>query len=287
MKFAEYFGDQSGPVISFELFPPKTDAAMAQLGRVLPRLVALEPSFMTVTYGAFGSTQERTLEIAAGIKRDHGIETASHLTCVGSTREQIDSIVSSIRSSGLENIVALRGDPPAGETEFVAPEGGFAHANELVTHLSAHHDVGIAVAGYPETHVEAPDAATDLANLVRKVDAGADVVITQLFYDNRDFFAFVERAREAGIRVPIVPGILPIQSLAQIQRIAGLCGAKIPAELERDLEAAADDADKVRSIGVEWAIAQCKDLLARGAPGIHFYVLNRSRHMEAIMAAIR
>ncbi len=286
MKFAEYFGARSGPVISFEVFPPKTDKGMAQLGRVLPRLIALEPTYMTVTYGAFGTNQDRTLEIAASIKAEHGMETASHLTCVGHSREEIDVILERLRGSGIENIVALRGDPPQGEESFVAPEGGFKHADELVKHIRGQHDFGLAVAGYPEKHVEAVDFETDLRHLKGKVDAGGDIVITQLFYDNADYYHFVDRARAAGVTVPIVPGLLPIQSFGQIKRIASLCGAKIPLALRDELAAVEEDAEKVKEVGVRWAVEQCRDLLARDAPGLHFYVLNRARHMERIFEAV-
>jgi methylenetetrahydrofolate reductase (NADPH) len=286
MRFAEYFRVRTRPVISFEVFPPKTEKAMADLEAVLPRLVALRPSYMTVTYGALGSTQARTLEIAAAIRKKHGLETASHLTCVGSSREEIDAILERLTASGIENIVALRGDPPQGETRFVAAEGGFRHANELVAHIRGSGRFGIAVAGYPEKHIEAPDLDTDLANLKRKVEAGGDVVITQLFYDNADFFAFEKRVRALGIAVPVVPGLLPIQSFAQVKKITSLCGSKIPPDLHRELEAAGEDTAAVQAIGIRWTAAQAKDLIRRGVPGIHFYVLNRAAHMERILAEL-
>ena len=282
MRFAEYFSSREGPVISFEVFPPRSDKAAGQLDRALPRLLALKPTYMTVTYGAFGSNQERTLEIAASIKAEHGVETASHLTCVGHSREELDGILRRLERTGIENIVALRGDPPQGEQTFVAPEGGFRHADELVAHIRSEHDFGLAVAGYPEKHIEAVDLETDLRNLKRKVDAGGDIVITQLFYDNADYYRFVEKARQIGIDVPIVPGLLPIQSFGQIKRIASLCGAGIPTALHDELEAAEQDPEAVKDIGVRWAVEQARDLLARDAPGIHFYVLNRAKHMERI-----
>lgn len=286
MRFADYFRNRQGPVISFEVFPPRTDNAAVQLERALPRLIALEPSYMTVTYGAFGSNQERTLEIAASIKAEHGIETASHLTCVGHSRDELDRILERLKRTGIDNIVALRGDPPQGEEAFVAPEGGFRHANELVEHIRAGFDFGLAVAGYPEKHVEAVDLETDLLNLKRKVDAGGDIVITQLFFDNADYYRFVAEARKIGIGVPIVPGLLPIQSFGQIKRIASLCGARIPTELHGELQAAEQNPAEVKDIGVRWAVEQVRDLLAHDAPGIHFYVLNRAHHMERILAAL-
>lgn len=286
MRFAEYFSAPEGPVISFEVFPPRSDKAEEQLKRALPRLLALKPTYMTVTYGAFGSDQERTLEIAASIKAEYDVETASHLTCVGHSREEIDAILKRLRRAGIENIVALRGDPPQGAKSFVAPEGGFRHASELVAHIRAEHDFGLAVAGYPEKHVEAVDFETDLGHLKHKVEAGGDIVITQLFYDNADYYRFVDRARKIGIGVPIVPGLLPIQSFGQIKRIASLCGARIPPALHDELEAAEKDPAKVKDVGVRWAIEQGRDLLDQGAPGIHFYVLNRAKHMERICAEL-
>lgn len=287
MKLAEYFTGRRRPIISFEIFPPKTDKAMDQLARVLPRLIELSPDYMTVTYGAFGATQARTIEIAGRIKAEFSMEVASHLTCVGLTCEKIDAILDDLHDTGVENIVALRGDPPQGEEKFVAPEGGLAHANELVEHIGGHrHSFSIAVAGYPEKHVEAADMDTDLRHLKRKVDAGADIVITQLFYDNRDYFSFVERAREAGITTPIVAGLLPIQSFGQIKRITSLCGSKIPASLNGALERAGDDVEKVKEVGIEWAVEQAHALLEADVPGIHFYVLNRANHMERIFGAI-
>ncbi len=298
MRFAEYFARPAEPIISFEVFPPKTDAGMDNLRRVLPELIELDPTFMTVTYGAFGSTRERTMEIAALIKREFGRESACHLTCVGSSRTELDRILTDLRATGIENVVALRGDPPKGETTFVAAADGYAHANDLVAHIRRFETAagssrdgfagfGVAVAGYPEKHIEAPDAATDLANLKRKVDAGADVVITQLFYDNADYFRFVDSARAAGIAQPIVPGLLPILSVKQIRRITSMCGSKIPPALHAELEAASDDDAAAEAVGIRQCVAQVTELLRRGVPGIHFYVLNKSNHMRRITDAVR
>ena len=287
MRFADYFARRTGPIISFEVFPPKTDAGMQNLRRVLGELVALEPHFMTVTYGALGTTRDRTLEIATTITRDFGVESACHLTCVGSSRTDIDCILHDIRQAGIENIVALRGDPPKGETAFTPPLDGYAHANELVAHIRRFADFGIAVAGYPEKHIEAPDAATDLTNLKRKVDAGADVVITQLFYDNADYFRFVASARAIGITQPIVPGLLPIQSVKQIRRITSMCGSTIPPALAAELATASDDDAAAEAIGVRQCVAQAQELLQRGVPGIHFYVLNKVSHMRQIVEQLR
>jgi len=286
MKFRDSFASKTGPVISFEVFPPKTAKAQEQLDRALPRLLSLKPAYMTVTYGALGSTQASTIEIASRIKKDFGFEVASHLTCVGSSQEEIDRILDRLTESGIENIVALRGDPPKGEETFVAPEGGFRHASELVAHIKQTGRFGIAVAGYPEKHIEAPDLDTDLAYLKRKIEAGGDIVITQLFYDNARFFAFEKKLRSSGVTAPLVPGLLPIQSFSQIQRITSLCGATIPRELEAELEAAGQDRARVEEVGNRWTVAQCRELLDHGVPGVHFYVLNRAAPMEKILAEL-
>lgn len=292
MRFPEFYAGTTGPHISFEVFPPKTDAAMDSLRRVLPELIELKPSYMTVTYGALGSTRERTLEIAALIKREYRMESACHLTCVGSSRADLDRLLDDIRRSGVENIVALRGDPPCGETAFVPPPDGYSHANELVAHIRRHHGgadgFGLAVAGYPEKHLESPDRATDLKHFKNKVDAGADLVITQLFYDNADFFSFVAAAREMGVTKPIVPGLLPVLSAKQVRRITSMCGSKIPPSLQADLEAAGDDNDgHAEEVGIRQCVGQAAELLRRGVPGIHFYVLNKSSHMRRIMEQLR
>lgn len=285
MKLPDFYKDQKKPIISFEVFPPKTDQAFEHLRQILPDLVALKPDYMTVTYGAFGSTRGRTLEIASLIQKEFHIPTACHLTCVGSSKTELDQILADIQTAGVQNIVALRGDPPSGQIAFTKPADGFGNANELVAHIRARHGnkLGIAVAGYPEKHVEAPDMKTDLANLARKVQAGADAVITQLFYDNADFFRFVDSARALGVNVPIIPGLLPILSAKQVVRILGLCGSRLPQALQAELDAAGDDAAKAEEIGIRQCIAQARELIARGVPGIHFYVLNKSAHMTRIM----
>jgi len=292
VTFREFYKNSSKPAISFELFPPKTDAAMENLQQVLPDLFKLRPDFITVTYGALGSTQERTLEIAAQLQNEFRLNTASHLTCVGSSRADLDGILDRIQEAGIRNIVALRGDPPRGETAFVAPNDGYSNANQLVAHIRAREKagkigpLGVAVAGYPEKHIEAPDFETDLKNLKRKVEAGADCVITQLFYDNRHYFNFVDAARRIGITVPIVPGLLPVLSAKQVLRITSMCGSCLPADLQKDLETAGDDPVKSEDIGVKRCIAQATELIDKGAPGIHFYVLNKSSHMIRIMDKI-
>lgn len=292
MRFPEYFHPSRFPVLSFELFPPKTDKGMETLLKTLPDLIALHPDYFTVTYGAMGSTQARTLEIASLLRQEYGVETACHLTCVGASRQALVTTLQQIVAAGIRNIVALRGDPPQGEQTFTPALDGFAHANELVAFIrqferQQQDTFGIAVAGYPEKHLEAVSTEVDLANLKRKVEAGGDVIITQLFFDNAYFFDFVARARAAGITAPIIPGLMPILSGKQIRRITSMCGASIPATLQAELDAAGDDDIQAQMIGVQQCIRQARDLLARGVPGIHFYVLNTATHIRQIMAALR
>lgn len=288
MRFRERYAQATGPVISFEVFPPKTAAAEAKFKKTLRKLSGLDPSFMTCTYGAGGSTRKRTLEIASWINHEIGLHCASHLTCVGASRTELRGTLARIREAGAENIVALRGDPPRSAGGFEPPPDGLAHGNELVSFIRAEerangHRFGVAVAGYPETHPETPDPDTDIQNLKRKVDAGADLVITQLFFDNDDFFDFVERARGAGIDVPIVPGLMPIQSAHQIKRVVSMCGATIPDDLRQALDQAGEDEEAVHEIGTRHCVGQARGLLARGVPGIHFYVLNSFRQIASIM----
>ena len=287
MRFSEIYSAADSPVISFEVFPPKSGRGMESLREVLPSLVALGPRFMTVTYGAMGTTRIRTVEIASMIHNEFELECACHLTCVGAHSDQIDAQLDHIHRHGIENVVALRGDPPRGQDSFQAVKGGFSHANELVEHIRSRGGFDIAVGGYPEKHVEAPDMETDLSNLARKVEGGADVVITQLFYDNECFFRFLEEVRKRGITCPVIPGLLPIHSQAQVEKIAGLCGAEIPAGLQRSLEVAGTDPEAAAEVGVDWCIEQCSGLLEAGVEGIHYYVLNKARVMEKVMAGLR
>jgi methylenetetrahydrofolate reductase (NADPH) len=242
---------------------------------------------VSVTYGAGGSSRLLTVDLVRRIKHEVGIEAMAHLTCVGATRDELGGVLDQLRDHGVENVIALRGDPPRGETRFVRTEGGLGHASELVALVRARYDFCIAAACYPETHTEAESAAVDLLHLKQKVDAGAEFLITQLFFDNEDYFRFVELVLAVGISVPIVPGIMPITNLAQIKRFTALCGAKIPTPLLVELEAAGADATKVQALGVEHATAQCRDLLARGAPGVHFYTLNRSLATRHILDRLR
>jgi len=286
MSLSQYFsGSKRG--LSFELFPPKSDAGMASLLETVDELMTFEPDFFTCTYGAGGSTRDRTLQVVEAVARKHNVPVASHLTCVGSTVDQLRDYLRAAKQAMVTHIVALRGDPPKGETEFRAVEGGLSYANELVALIKKEFpELGIAVAGYPEVHQEAVDAATDLKNLKRKVDAGADIVVTQLFYDNSDFFRFEEDCRNIGIQVPIVPGILPVTNLAQIQRITSLCKAKLPQSFVDRLGERSDEQWQFE-VGVEFAQQQVSELLDRGVPGIHFYVLNKSQATRRVLEAVR
>jgi methylenetetrahydrofolate reductase (NADPH) len=286
MKIRNLYG-HDGPVFSFEFFPPKTDEGERKLLATVERLKALEPGFVSVTKTG-AKPAEKTIELTARIKRDIGIEAMAHMTCATAGRTEMDRIFGLIRDAGIENVLALRGDPPRDQPTFVRPPDGFRYASELVRFIRERgFDFCLGGAGYPETHPECDDPAADLAHLKEKVDAGVEFVITQLFYGNDDFFAFVDRARAAGIMVPIVPGIMPITNVAQIERIAALSGARIPADLQRDLDRARDDDEAALAVGIAHATAQCRDLLRRGVPGIHFYTLNQSPATWAILRQLR
>jgi methylenetetrahydrofolate reductase (NADPH) len=285
MKIVERLG--ASPAFSFEFFPPKDEEGVERLFQTIAELKSYSPAYVSVTYGAGGSTRRLTVDLVRRIKHEVGIEAMAHLTCVGATREELGAVLDQLASDGIDNVIALRGDPPRGATEFVRPEGGFAYGAELLAFIRARYEFCIAAACYPEGHPEAQDLQTDLANLKRKVEAGADFLVTQLFFDNADYFAFVERARAAGIDVPIVAGIMPITNLSQIKRFTAMCGAHIPAWLLAKLEAAGSDSEAVRAVGVEHATAQCRELVARGAPGIHFYTLNRSTATREILERLR
>jgi methylenetetrahydrofolate reductase (NADPH) len=279
---------RADPVFSFEFFPPKTDQGVQNLYRTIGQLHELRPAFVSVTYGAGGSTRELTLDLVSRIKSEIGIEAMAHLTCVGSGREHLRAVLDDLERRGIENVLALRGDPPRDQPRFVAAEDGFTYASELVRFIRENgYRFCVGGAGYPEGHVECTDADLDLRHLVAKVEAGLEFVITQLFFDNRDYFTFVERARAAGIGVPIVPGIMPITNVAQIERFTRMCGARIPAELTARLDAVRENEEAVREIGVEHAAEQCRALLAGGAPGVHFYTLNQSPATQAILRRIR
>jgi len=284
VRIADLFSSSTEPVFSFEFFPPQTEEGRGALLRTVSELAALRPGFVSVTYGAGGSTRDRTIDLVSTIKRDIGLEAMAHLTCVGSSRAELAAVLERLCDAGVENVIALRGDPPRGEKEFVPHPEGLAHASDLVRMIRARHPrLCIAAAGYPEKHIEARDADEDLGYLALKVREGAEVVLTQLFFDNARYFDFVERARAIGITVPIVPGIMPITNVAQIERFTKLCGASIPAALRQRLEPVREDAEAVARIGVEHAFVQCGELLGRGAPGVHFYTLNRSGSTREIL----
>jgi len=279
--------DDTRPCFSFEFFPPKTDEGMANFWRAANELKEDTPAFVSVTYGAGGSTRERTIEIVKRIKRELGLEAMAHFTCVGATVEELRAVLDEMRDCGIENVLALRGDPPAGQEEWRATEGGLSYSTELIDLIARNYDFAIGAACFPEVHIHSPHMEQDLRVMKEKAANGARFFITQLFFDNDLYFDFVEKARAAGIEAPIVPGIMPIQAFGQIKRITQMCGASIPPELERELTRRQDDPDAVRDFGVAYATLQCADLLTRGAPGIHFYVLNRSPAARAVLAALR
>jgi methylenetetrahydrofolate reductase (NADPH) len=287
MRIDEIIAADGDPVFSFEFFPPKTEEGERNLYEALAALRALEPAFVSVTWGAGGSTREKTIEIVSNIRATHGLEAMAHFTCVGATVDDLRGALDQMRDAGIDNVLTLRGDPPRGETEFVQTEGGLRYATELAQLAAGAYDFCLVGACYPEVHPEAPDGATDLAHLREKVDAGVKVLITQLFFDNEAYFRFVEDARAAGIDVPIVPGIMPITNAEQIKRFTSMCGATIPVPLLDALDARRDDPEAVIDLGVAYATLQCAELLARGAPGIHFYTLNRSPSTRAILSALR
>jgi methylenetetrahydrofolate reductase (NADPH) len=281
------------PVFSFEFFPPQTEKGEAALLRSLERLAPLSPDFVSVTYGAGGSTRARTQEIVARIKRDFGIEAMAHLTCVGATKDEIAAVLDGLSAAGVKNVLALRGDPPKGSDRFEVTSGGFRWASELIEFVAARGEFCVGAACYPEIHPEADGAAADLANVKRKVDAGAEFLITQLFFDNMRFFEFEQELRRAGIEVPILAGIMPVTNVAQVERFTKMCGATLPSALRRRLAEADGDAQEVFWTGVSYAAHQCRELLyppgndpfgraPPGVAGIHFYTLNKSPATRAI-----
>lgn len=275
VRIRELF-DRGEPVYSFEFFPPKTDKGTESLYRTIDELKSLAPSFVSVTYGAGGSTRDRTVDLVRRIKNGIGIEAMAHLTCVAATREDTATVLDRLREAGIENILALRGDPPEGQENFVRTEGGFGYANELAGFIRDNYSFCVGGAFYPEGHVECKDRELDLLNLKRKVDAGAEFLISQLFFDNIDYFDFVTRARDIGIDVPLVPGIMPVTGVTQVKRFTSMCGARIPTHLLKRLEGVSHDPEQVIRVGVEHATAQCRGLLEGGAPGVHLYTLNKS-----------
>ncbi|HTL29872.1 MAG TPA: methylenetetrahydrofolate reductase [NAD(P)H] [Tepidisphaeraceae bacterium] len=276
MRIDQLLG-QGKPTISFEFFPPKTDAGFSSLYKTIDELKPLNPSYVSVTYGAGGSTREKTVALVERIQKELCIRAMAHLTCVGHTSDEIGKILDDLWQGGIRNVLALRGDPPAGQSTFVATEGGFANADALVEFVKSQNNFCIGVAGYPEGHPQCLNRTRDLEYLKRKVDNGGCFVTTQLFFDNADFYRFRDEARSMGIRVPIMAGIMPITNVAQIKRFVSMCGAKIPHRLLTKLEAVESDPEAVHRTGVEYAAMQCRDLLFNDVDGLHFYTLNKSK----------
>jgi methylenetetrahydrofolate reductase (NADPH) len=287
LRFARERGE---PVFSFEFFPPKTDEGVRALFETVEALRPLAPAFVSVTYGAGGSTRQRTLELVKRLKRETEIEAMAHVTCAGASRDEIAAVLDEIAEAGIQNVLALRGDPPRGEAAFTPHPDGFRYASELVAFIRSRPErwaFAVGAAGYPEGHVETRDLARDLRHLKVKVDAGADFLVTQLFFENAHYWRFVERAHAAGIELPILPGLMPFTNVEQVERFTALCGASIPPLLRAAMEVRRSDPDSARDLGVAYATLQSAELLRRGAPGVHFYTLNRSTSTRAIVAALR
>ena len=278
---------QKRPLRSLEFFPPKDDAGVESLRATAAALRKMNPDFVSVTYGAGGTMRDRTAQVSALLKTELGFTVMPHLTCVGQTRAELAEVADRIHAGGFRNVMTLRGDPPKGETTFTPFHDGLRYASDLVALLKSRHpDFCLGVGGYPEKHPEAPNAAVDLENLKRKIDAGAAFITTQLFFDNALFYRFVEKCRAAGITVPIVPGIMPVLSLKQIQRLTAMCGTTLPSKLLTRLEVAAENPEVVEIVGVDWALDQIRGLLANGAPGYHLYILNRAKAALALTAGL-
>jgi methylenetetrahydrofolate reductase (NADH) len=280
--------ETSRPLFSFEFFPPKTDDGQRNLEDALAELRKDQPDYASVTYGAAGSTRDRTVEVTKWIKEDLGLEAMAHVSCVGEPVDRLREILDEVGAAGVENVLALRGDPPRGETEWTPHPEGLKYSVELIELIRSSYDFCVGATCFPEVHPEAPDLEHDLKYLKRKVEAGATFLITQLFFDNEDYFRFVDSAREFGIDVPIIAGIMPITNFDQIKRFTLLCGATIPPALHEQLETRnAEGEEAVAELGVAYATLQCADLLSRGAPGIHFYTLNKSPATRAILSALK
>jgi methylenetetrahydrofolate reductase (NADPH) len=287
LRFARERGE---PVFSFEFFPPRTDEGVKALFATVEALRPLAPGFVSVTFGAGGSTRARTVELVKRLKLETEIEAMAHVTCVGASRDEIAAILDQFTEAGVQNVLALRGDPPKGEATFTPHPDGFSHASELVAFIRGQPgrwSFCLGAAAYPEGHPETRDLDADLRHLKTKVEAGADFLVTQLFFRNAAYEGFVARARAAGIRVPVLPGIMPFTSVEQVERFTATCGASIPPLLHAAMEVRRSDPDAARDLGVAYASLQCQDLLRRGAPGVHFYTLNRSTSTRAIVAALR
>ena len=275
--------EQAKPSFSFEFFPPKDSDGFDQLFKTIDNLKPLNPAFVSVTYGAGGSTRSKTIDLVGRIKKEIGLESMAHLTCVGHNSDEILNVLGDIKKQNVDNVLALRGDPPAGEINFTKPKNGFGYAVELVQFMCERFSFCIGVAGYPEGHPESSNRKEDLFHLKKKVLAGASFIVTQLFFDNKYYFDFVANLRNIGIDVPVIPGIMPIVNLKQIKRFTKMCGATVPHDLMVRLEAVQDDPESVYQIGVDHAANQCRKLLMQGAPGVHFYTLNRSRATLSVL----
>ncbi len=275
------------PAVSFEFFPPKSEEGFRSLYKTIDDLHPLDPSYVSVTYGAGGSTRAKTVELVTKIQTELKIRSMAHLTCVGHTADEIGRILDDLWNAGIVNVLALRGDPPAGQSSFVATEGGFGYADELTRFVKSRHDFCVGVAGYPEGHPQCLNRTRDLEHLKAKVDNGGSFVITQLFFDNAEFYRFRDAARAMGIKAPIAAGIMPILNVSQIKRFVSMCGAKIPHPLLTRLEPLEKDPESVYAAGVEHAIRQCQDLIDNGVDGVHFYTLNKSKATVEICKALK
>ncbi|MDP6370171.1 MAG: methylenetetrahydrofolate reductase [NAD(P)H] [Planctomycetota bacterium] len=285
MRIADIYGAGTGPVFSFEFFPPKTERGAANLMETVADLkAALAPDWVSVTYGAGGATRGRTLEVVSAIEAELGLTAMAHQTCVAASSADVEANVAQLKAAGIENILALRGDIPK---EGAAPSEDFSHATDLLEFLGQRFEGCLGAACYPETHPEAQSPAADLGYALAKQELGAEFLITQIFFDNRHYLDYLGRARELGIIIPIVPGIMPITDVAQIERFTEMCGSEIPQELTTRLRRHAADPAVVMATGIEHAITQCRELLAAGAPGVHFYTLNKSHATRSILAALR
>jgi len=285
MKIRDFFAKKKW-TLSFEVFPPVREGNLESLYKTIGELKKLKPDFISVTYGAGGGTRNMTIEIASEVKNEFGQEVLAHLTCVGSTKDDVARILDDMRSQGIENILALRGDPPQGEKQFVKMEGGFGYANELVEFIRSRNDFSIGVAGYPEGHVEAPSLETDLKNLKRKVDAGADFVVSQLFFNNDVFYRFRDSAVKIGIRVPLIPGVFPILNYKQMRKCISLSNASVPETLERKMIRLQDKPEETEKYGIEYAVRQAEDLVRNEVQGLHLYSMNRSEHVIRIVTEL-
>ncbi len=292
MKLKDIYNSDK-PVISFEVFPPKALNIEEQQNKIwalideLKILAEYNPAFVSVTYGAGGSTRETTLDVVLTIKKELNIQPMPHFTCVGSTKNEILEYIKKFEQAGINNILALRGDPPKGEEKFIKPKDGFGFANELVEFIKSQTTLGIGVAGYPECHLECSCLEIDIQNLKKKIDCGGETVITQLFYDNSCYFKFIEKTSSLGINTPIVPGILPITSYSQLAKIVSMSGCKLPDDFRQNLDKHKDNPESVKKIGLEFAVAQCRELLRNGVPGIHFYTLNRSFAVKTVLDELK